>query len=222
MQFRLRQPTTRLALKLLAVAVALLVLRLAVLLFVNGDRLSTDEVENLRFQGRYYPIQKICLVIDDNELEKSLAGDPPLAKEGLLATGNGFSVNRVEKVAWMKCGWRNWNFDTNARVEFLFLANVFATAVDKSIFKCLPADPARTAHKVTLGRYSGCRETGRYTVKTLVVDDNATVSCSVEAADDNLIAAMRREMESECQHLLDRLARSRPIPFWGNDFWTVR
>lgn len=94
--------------------------------------------------------------------------------------------------------------------------------MDKSRFTCLPSVPGRKARTVTLGRYDACRQSDRYSVSTFVVDDNATVTCSVETADNDLVSAMGRAMEGECQHLLDRLARSRPIPFVGNDFWTVR
>lgn len=212
----------RLALLLLAVLAALLVQRLIVVGVVNGDRLRSEEVEGLQFHGRYYPIEKVCLVVDDAELEDGLKGDAALDDEDLMATGNRFEVSDFsEQHVSMECGWRNWKYDRDPKVFFLFSAFVYTEPVEQ-LPACTSDLPGVKAETVALGRYTSCRQDDGFEVTARVVDDNAVIRCRVKAVDESLLPALAQAMQQECEHFIDQLARSRPTSYWGNGFWTVR
>jgi hypothetical protein len=215
----------RLALLLLAVLAAVLAVRGIVVVVVNGDRVTAGDVEGLRFHGRYHPVEKVCLVVDDADLEDGLDGDAALAREGLLATGNGFIVNTVgRQYVSMDCGWRNWEYDTDPRVFFLFSADVYTERVGwlPACGAAPPAAGAAPAVPARLGRYASCRRDDGFEVVDRVIDDNAVVECAVKAVDESLVPALAEAMREECEDFIDRLARSRPVPYVGNGFWTVR
>ncbi len=212
----------RLAVFLLVILAGLLVLRAIVVLVVNGDRLSGEKLEGLEFHGRYYPVEKVCLVIDDAGLEEGLKGHRLDRGEfSLLANGNGFQVSKSGRQVSVGCGWKNWEYDNDPQVFFYFSAQIHADRIDETL-DCRTTEPGRTAETVPLGGFTSCRQHDGFEVSLIVVDDNAAISCQVKANDDALLPALELAMRPECEGFIDRLARSRPITYLGNGFWTVR
>jgi hypothetical protein len=72
-----------------------------------------------------------------------------------------------------------------------------------------------------LGRYSACVRGDAFQETVRVIDDNAAVQCTTQTVDQSLKPALAQALRPQCERLLDRLARSRPISYWGNGFWTV-
>jgi hypothetical protein len=210
--------TVRLGFLLGAVLAALLIVRAVVVAVINSDRLSGDRLGNLQIHGRYYPVEKVCPVLDRGALEQALKGDAPLRREGLLATGNRLDVR--DDQATTSCGWRNFDFGRSPRVSFTFTAVIRGGRIT-DVPACTPDASGGTAETVALGRYRACVRGDAFQEKVRVIDDNATVQCTTETVDQALKPALAQAMRPQCERLLDRLARSRPISFWGNGFWTV-
>lgn len=210
------------AVHLLVVLAVLLLLRVIVVLIVNHDRVAGDRLEGIEFHGRYYPVEKVCLVIDDGDLEEGLDGSSlDRGTFSLLATGNGFTaVQDLHHVA-IDCGWKNWEYDKDPQVYFYFSADIRAEKIDRRP-ECRVSEPGKKAEIVSLGRYTSCRQDDGFEINHDIVDDNATVSCNVKSKDESLLPALERALRSACGAFIDRLARSRPITYWGNGFWTVR
>ncbi len=212
----------RLVVLLVAFLAALLVLRVLVVAVVNSDRLSSGKLDGLRFHGRYYPVEKVCLVVDDGALEKGLSGSSlDRGTFSLLATGNGFNVIKDDRLVNIDCGWKNWEYDTDPEVFFQFSAVVHTDRITQP-FACRPQQPDTTAETVSLGRYRSCRTDDGFETGLLVTDDNAAVSCQVKSRIEALRPALERAMRPACVGFLDRLASSRPITYPGSGFWTVR
>lgn len=194
---------------------------LAVLL-VNHDRLAGDKLEGLEFHGRYYPVEKVCLVVDDSTLEKGLDGSRlDRGTFSLLPTGNGFNVVLDERYASIDCGWKNWEYDKDPQVYFLFSAVVYAERIEGRP-DCRSEGLGGKAETVSLGRFEACRQYDGFKTALTVVDDNATVGCDVKSQDESLLPALEKVTRAACEDFIDRLARSRPITYGGNTFLTVR
>jgi hypothetical protein len=214
----------RLVLLLFSVLAVALVTRVLVVAFVNRDRIGTDRLEGIqRIDGRYYPVEKVCLVVDDGELEEGLEGSRlDRGTFSLLANGNSFDVvtgGEDDRVA-IGCQWRNWEFDKDPQVIFSFEATVHTGRAGTR--NCRTAMPGGTAREVSLGSHSACRESDGFEVSLGVVDDNAEFFCGVKSQDKALLPALEEATRSECEDFIDRLSHSRPITYGGSAFLTVR
>src|SRR5262249_1536133 len=206
---------------LLIVVILLLLLRLIVVIVVNNPRLPGDRLEGVDIDGRYYPVEKVCLVLDDGALAKGLKGSSlDRGNFSLIANANGFGVNKEARIVGIDCGWKNWEYDTDPQVFFYFSAAIHADRIDRPA--CSTTQPGRKAETGTLGRFTACRQTDGFEVSLDVVDDNADFGCDVKSRDGSLLPALERAMRGQCEYFIDLLARSRPISYWGNGFWTVR
>lgn len=216
----------RLVVLLLAVLAAALVARALVVVLVNRDRVGGDKLEGIqRIDGRYYPVEKVCLVVERDELQEGLEGSRlDLGTASLVANGNSFEVvngdeDEVDRVS-IGCEWKNLDFDKDPQVTILFEADVYADRADDRT--CTAGPLVRTATEISLGPHTACRESDGFEVSLSIVDDNAEFFCAVKSRDETLLPALERAVRSECEEFIDRLSRSRPITYGGNAFLTIR
>jgi hypothetical protein len=208
----------RLAALLAVLLVAVLIARLVVVAIANGDRLPADKLEGLTFDGRYFPIEKVCPVLSWRDLE-SKVGDKNLADEGLLPTGNRFGVSVPDKSASMSCGFTNVRYDRDPRLSIRVAAIVYSEPPDKAD-DCTYDFPGGEISAVTVGGYRGCRGADEDTVGIHLSDDNALVGCTVTTIERTLLARIAKLMPPLCEELFDKLADARRVPYWGSGFWT--
>jgi hypothetical protein len=198
-----------------------LVVRLLVVLALNSGRVGAGELEGLRITGRYYPVEKVCPGVRKGEFDDALKADPDA--ERLYATGNRFVRDPPTNLVQVGCGWQNLSFDQDPQVSISMIATLYTDATTvRERFVCTPGEPPDTARTVALGRYTSCRHDDGFEVDDFVIADNAVVACSVKSRDETVLPDLAGATARECERLLDRLARSRPVSFWGNGFWTVR
>jgi hypothetical protein len=208
---------------LLIVFAAMLVSRVIVVAVVNNGRATSAQLEGLRLDGRYYPVEKLCLAIDDDALEEGLKGSRlDRGTFSLLATGNGFDVSIGDgaSLVSVRCGSQNWEYDTDPQVYFYFTALMYEGSPARK-FDCRESEPGQKAEITDVDGFTSCRRDDGFEISHRIVDDNAEFTCQVKSQDETLLPALERVMRSECVDLMDELADSRPIPYLGNGFLTV-
>ena len=208
---------------LLIVVAAMLVLRVIVVAVVNNGRATSAQLEGLRLDGRYYPVEKLCLEIDDDMLDDGLEGSRlDRGTFSLIATGNGFNVDTGDgaPLVSVSCGSKNWEFDKDPQVIFDFTAVIYQGEPARA-FDCRESVPGQRAAITDLDGFTSCRRDDGFEISHRVVDDNAEFTCEVKSQDEKLLPALERVMRDQCVDLMDTLANSHPIPYLGNGFLTV-
>ncbi|WP_173034600.1 hypothetical protein [Phytohabitans flavus] len=212
----------RLVLLLLGVLAALLVIRPIVVAASNSDGAPEEKLEGVRFEGRYFPIEKVCPVVDDSDLETGLEGNAALVEEGLTPTGNGFSVDEDDGIAAMDCGVTNWRFSRGEeKIAFLFTVRVYAGTPPPAP-PCAPEEPGEKAAPVEVGPYRGCQTDDGFEATTVLVDRNAFVSCGVKSIEEDLLPGLTAATQRQCGRVFDALGKARPMGYLDSSFLTVR
>lgn len=191
---------------------AVFILRGLVLTWTNQGRVSLDDTHNAALHGRYYPVEELCPLIDDDEFTDAMGGTT------FTATGNELELDAVNSV-YMGCGWEGSGVSLSFQAVVFIDGETRKDAVEPS---CEPTEQrAETAKWVSAGGYRACEWDSLIKHGTSIQDDNVFVVCGFSPPRLKT-SSLEGAVREECAHLVDQLARNqRPISFWGNGFWTV-
>ncbi len=193
---------------LLASLAAILALRGVGVLVSNSGSLSPDFLHGFTSRGRYYPVDKICSVLDPGALQDAIRDGDQL--DGTTTVFEATTDHVVEECQFQ-----------NKDVVFTFTAGVYPDAAMRQNVTCTPDNPGEKVETIPVGRYSVCRWQGVAEGGSLIVDDNAVVGCRASPSDVSSLPALQPAVQRNCVRLVDKLAAARPAPYWGNRFWTI-
>ena len=198
----------RLAFALIASLVAILALRGVGVVWHNAEGPDPGYLYGFTAAGRYYPVSKVCPVLDQGALEDAVG-------HGGGLTGEATSYEARKEHVIQGCELRNND------VTFTFKVAVYPDAASTDPPACAVENGGDKVETVKDGRYTVCRWLQLTDGGAMIADDNAVVSCYATPTDLSSLPALQPAMQRGCVRVMDALAHAHPAPYWGNRFWTV-
>ncbi|HWS32390.1 MAG TPA: hypothetical protein VN408_06570 [Actinoplanes sp.] len=198
----------RLASALVGCLVAVLALRGLGVVWHNAQGPDGRYLRGFTATGRYYPVDRVCPVLDQETLEDT-AGDGG----DLTAEATSYEPSKYNVVQGCSL--------SNSDVTYTFQVVVFPDAASSESPPCAVEDTGDEVETVTDGRYTICRWRKLVNGGALIADDNAVVTCYATPAKLTALPTLQQAAQHSCVGLMDALAHARPAPYWGNRFWTV-
>lgn len=197
----------RLAFALVVSFVAMLALRGVGVVWHNSAGLDPDYRRGFAADGRYYPVDEVCPVLDQGALEDAVGHGGELTAETTAFEAGEYGVRQG-------CQLRNND------VTFTFQVGVYPDAASNDTPACATDQKVQKAETVTDGRYTVCRWLQLTNGGVLIADDNAVVRCIANPTDLSSLPSLQPAMQRACVRFMDALARARPARYWGDHFWT--
>ena len=198
----------RLAIALIASLLAILALRGLGVVWHNAEGPDPGYLYGFTATGRYYPVDRVCPVLDQGALEKAIGHGGDLTAETTTYEARKYHVIQG-------CELRNND------VTYTFQVVVYPDATSSDPPACAVKDPGDKVETAIDGRYTVCRWRKLLDAGAMIVDDNAVVSCYATPTELSALPALQPAVQRGCVRLMDALAHARPAPYWGNRFWTV-
>jgi hypothetical protein len=198
----------QLASALIASLVAILALRGLGVVWHNTQGPDSRDLRSFTTAGRYYPVDRVCPVLDQETLEDTAGDSGTLTAEATAYEASKYNVIQGCSLS-------------NSDVTYTFQVVISPDAASSEPPPCAVEDTGDEIETVTDGRYTICRWRKLVNGGTMIADDNAVVTCYATPAKLSALPALQVAAQHSCVGLMDALAHARPAPYWGNRFWTI-